>query len=69
MESFDDKKKRITRLLDLIKSTNDAIARHKERGKSGFSAVEQYAEMKSRYEKELFEILSTELGIRIPVAA
>ena len=69
MESFDDKKLRIARLLDLIKSTDDAIAKHEERGKSGLSAVEQYSEMKSRYEKELLEILTTEMGIRIPVAA
>ena len=68
MDSFDDKKLRVSRLLDLINS-KDAIAQHKERGNAGLSAVEQYTELKQRYEKELLEILTTEMGIRIPVAA
>ncbi len=69
MDSFDDKKLRVARLLDLINSTKDAIAQHKERDNAGLSAVEQYTELKQRYEKELLEILTTEMGIRIPVAA
>jgi hypothetical protein len=68
MNSLDDIKLRVFRLLDLISSTNQAIAFHQERGQKGLSAVQQYLELKRRYEDELFEILANEVGVQFPVA-
>ena len=69
MGNLSDLELRILRLLELISNTNNAIARNSERGEEGRSTVEQYAELKCRYEQELYEVLTVEMGIRFPAMA
>jgi len=64
-----DKKVRVLRLVELIENTNQMLA-HLKTSSFAFEAEnEQYRRLKSRYEKELLELLATELDIQIPVAA
>lgn len=64
-----DKKARVLRLVELIENANQMLA-HLKTSPFAFEAeFEQYRYLKSRYEKELLELLATELDIQIPVAA
>jgi hypothetical protein len=69
MESIEEKKLRINRLLDLINNINTLIHLHKNRYEEGDFQVRQYRELKTRYERELLDILTKELDIQLPIAA
>ncbi len=69
MISSEELRLRVNRLIDLIAITNQAISQHKGPSRADAFQMEQYSRLKSRYEKELLELLATELDIRIPVAA
>jgi hypothetical protein len=69
MKVDEEIKLRVNRLLDLIASTDDMIRMHQSSTSKDSFQIQQYQELKARFEKELLEILSTEMGIRIPVAA
>lgn len=60
---------RVTRLINLIAMTNEAIVEYSRPDPMDALQVEQYRRLKSRFEKELLDLLVTELDIRIPVAA
>jgi len=60
---------RILRLVHLIEQMKDAIEWHSKQSNTNYNSIENYRELKKRYEKELLEILSTELNVQIPAAA
>jgi len=69
MISSEELRLRVIRLIDLIAIANQAIFQHSGLSRADAFQAEQYSRLKSRYEKELLELLATELDMRIPVAA
>ena len=69
MISSEELRLRVTRLIDLIALTNQAISQHSGPSRVDAFQAEQYSRLKSRYEKELIDLLIAELDIQIPVAA
>jgi len=69
MENLSDRELRILRLVHLINQMNDAIAVEKKLADPDLNSLDNWTRLKMRFEKELLEILTTEMGIRIPVAA
>ena len=69
MISSDELRLRVTRLINLISMANEAILEYSRTEPVDTLQVEQYSRLKSRLEKELLDLLATELDIRIPVAA
>ncbi len=69
MENLTEKELRIMRAVQLIIKMKDAIDWHKAQDRPNRLSIQNYTELKSRLEKELLELLATELDIRIPVAA
>ncbi len=69
MKADEEIKLRVNRLLDLIANTDDMIRLHQSSTSKDTFQIKQYQELKARFEKELLEILSNEMGIRIPVTA
>ena len=68
MKADEEIKSRVSRLLDLIASTDDMILIHQSGASKDPFQIQQYQDLKARFEKELLEILTTEMGIRIPSA-
>ncbi len=64
-----DKKAQVLRLFELIENTNKMLAHLKSSSFTFEAEVEQYRYLKPRFEKELLELLATELDIRIAIAA
>ncbi len=64
-----EKKLQIHRLLDLIADTNELIEMHKSRAPKGRLQVEQYQQLKDRYEEELLGLLRSELDLHLATAA
>ena len=60
---------RIMRTVHLIIQMKDSIDWHKAQDRPDRLSIQNYTELKSRLEKELLELLATELDMRIPVAA
>jgi len=69
MISSEELRLRVIRLIDLIAIANQAILQHSGLSRADAFQAEQYSRLKSRYEKELLDLLATELDMRIPVAA
>ncbi len=65
---LDDRKIRITRLIDLIEGINRMIQHLKESQDSFQLETGQYQRLKARYERELIAILTTEMGIELTPA-
>ena len=65
----DDKKNRILRLLELIEDVEKLLKHIKSSPHAFLSEVRQYEKLKNRYESELFEVLTAEFGVRLPIAA
>ena len=65
MENLSDMDRRILRLLHLIKLMNEGIA---ENTAANVSA-QNWTELKARFEKELYEVLTVEMGVRFPAMA
>ncbi len=69
MENLSDKELRIMRAVQLIIKMKDAIDWHKAQDRPNRLSIQNYTELKSRLEKELLDLLVTELNIHIPMAA
>ena len=69
MDNISEKDVRVIRLLHLINQMKEAIIWHKAQENPSHNSIQNAIELKSRYEKELLELLVTELDMRIPVVA
>ncbi len=69
MENLTEIQLRILHSMRLIVEMNEAIEWQKAQEEPSQNSIQNAMELKSRYAKELFEILRTELDIHIPVAA
>ena len=69
MENLTELELRIMRTVQLLLQMKDAIAWHKAQERPSLLSIRNYTELKSRLEKELLDLLATELDIQIPVVA
>ncbi|MCW5923833.1 MAG: hypothetical protein KIS77_15935 [Saprospiraceae bacterium] len=68
MKKLEGKKLEIARLYELIDQTNRAIERHRSYPEPDDEAIEQFQELKDRFTKDLFQLL-TELKLDFQLAA
>ena len=69
MIPLEELKLRIARLINLIAMTNEAISQYAGTDPLHVFQAQQYRRLKSRYEKELLDLLVVELDIQLPTVS
>ena len=68
-QKLSEKEVRVLRLVHLIHLMNEDIVWHQAQAEPNLRSIKNSTELKARFEKELYEILTVEMGVRFPAMA